>query len=148
MHVAVGVELPGGEHECANGERHRDDSRAGFGGSWWILAVMASDDRAVEFISGNERLARILSDPDRRAQVDAITAEMDQIDGRYRDAVQALNEAVAATEATAGAPAVTEVLRALQRHLRTAGVRDLGITLTFSDHEVTVPLERIASADR
>ncbi|WP_137811197.1 hypothetical protein [Gordonia sp. GAMMA] len=109
---------------------------------------MASDDRAVEFVSGNERLARILSDPDRRAQVDAITAEMDQIDRRYRDAVQALNEAVAATEATAGAPAVTEVLRALQRHLRTAGVRDLGITLTSSDHEVTVPLERIASADR
>lgn len=35
---------------------------------------------------------------------DAITAEMDQIDRRYRDAVQALNVAVAATEATAGTP--------------------------------------------
>lgn len=102
----------------------------------------------MEFVSGNERLARILSDPDRRAQVDAITAEMDQIDRRYRDAVQALNEAVTATDATAGTPAVTEVLRALQRHLTATGARDVGITLTFGDHAVTVPLDRIVSADR
>ncbi|KXP07658.1 hypothetical protein HWD35_10625 [Tsukamurella tyrosinosolvens] len=109
---------------------------------------MASDERAVEFVSGNERLARILSDPDRRVQVDAITAEMDQIDRRYSDAVQTLNGAVAAAEATAGAPAVTEVLRALQRHLTAAGVRDVGVTLAFSDHEVTVPIERIIAAEQ
>ena len=99
----------------------------------------------MEFVSGNERLARILSDPDRRAQVDAITAEMDQIDRRYRDAVQALTKAVTAT---AGTPAVTEVLQALQRHLTATGARDVGITLTFGDHAVTVPLDRIVSADR
>ncbi|WP_454162283.1 hypothetical protein [Gordonia iterans] len=109
---------------------------------------MASDDRAVEFVSGNERLARILSDPERRAQVDAITAEMDQIDRRYRNAVQALNGAVAATEATAGTPAVTEVLRALQRHLTAAGAHEVGVTLTFSDHEVTVPVDRIIAGEQ
>ncbi|KXO96198.1 hypothetical protein [Tsukamurella pseudospumae] len=108
---------------------------------------MANQDGAVQFVSGNERLTRILPDPGRRQQADAIIAEMDQMDRRYRDAAQVLDGAAAAAAAAAGTPAVAEVLRALQRHLTAAGIRDIGITLTFSDHEMTLPLERIIAAD-
>ncbi|MBS4101304.1 MULTISPECIES: hypothetical protein [Tsukamurella] len=55
---------------------------------------MTESGDEVRFISGDERLARILADPQRRARVDAITAEMDLIDQRYRTAAQLLDDAV------------------------------------------------------
>ena len=49
-----------------------------------MLTTMTESSDEVRFVSGNERLARILADPDRRARVDAITAEIDLIDhGEY-----------------------------------------------------------------
>lgn len=74
----------------------------------------------VRFVPGDERLARILADPERRARVDAITAEMDLIDQRYRTAAQLLDDAVSAAAA------------------------EVGVTLTFGDHDVTVPWSRFA----
>ena len=47
---------------------------------------MANQDGAAQFVSGNERLARILSDPERCAKVDAIVDEMGLVDRRYRAA--------------------------------------------------------------
>ena len=105
---------------------------------------MTESSDEVRFVSGNERLARILADPDRRARVDAITAEMDLIDQRYRTAAQLLDDAVATTAAEVGARATAAVLTALQRHLTAAGVREVSITLTFGDHDVTVPWIRFA----
>lgn len=104
---------------------------------------MANQDRAVQFVSGNERLARIRSDPDRRAQVDAIVDEMGRIDRRYRDAAAVLNDAVAATETSVGTGATTAALQALQQALDAAGAHEVGITLTVGEDEVTVPLDRI-----
>ena len=105
---------------------------------------MTGSGDEVRFISGDERLARILADPQRRARVGAITAEMDLIDQRYRTAAHLLDEAVATTAAEVGAGTTAEVLTALQRHLTAAGVREVGITLTFDDHDATVPWNRIA----
>ncbi|MGW0455813.1 hypothetical protein [Gordonia sputi] len=109
---------------------------------------MTESGDEVRFVSGDERLARILADPDRRARVGAITAEMDLIDQRYRTAALLLDEAVATTAAEVGAGTTAEVLTALQRHLTAAGVRELGITLTFDDHDATVPWNRIAGHPR
>lgn len=105
---------------------------------------MANQDGAAQFVSGNERLARILSDPERCAKVDAIVDEMGLVDRRYRAAAAVLDAAVAATEATVGTEATTAVLQALQQALDAAGAREVGITLTVGGHEVTVPLDRIA----
>lgn len=105
---------------------------------------MASDDDAVRFVSGNERLNRALSDPDRQARVKGIVEEMNLLDSRYREAAQVLDGAVAATSVEVGPEATTEVFEALRCHLAAAGVRAIGITLTFSHHEVTVPLGQIA----
>lgn len=104
---------------------------------------MANQDDETEFVSGNERLARILSDPERCANVDAIVDEMGLVDRRYRDAAAVLDAAVAATEASVGTEATTAVLQALQRALGAAGAREVGITLTVGGHGVTVPLDRI-----
>lgn len=104
---------------------------------------MASDDEAARFVPRNERLNRALSDPDRRARVNGIVEEMHLLDSRYHEAVQVLDGAVAATIGTEAATEV--VLEALRCHLTAAGVRAIGITLTFSHHEVTVPLARTSS---
>ena len=55
-----------------------------------------------------------------------------------------LDDAVATTAAEVGARATAAVLTALQRHLTAAGVREVSITLTFGDHDVTVPWIRFA----
>lgn len=39
---------------------------------------------AESFIRGNDRLAKALEDPERRARVDAIVGEMDQVDRAYK----------------------------------------------------------------
>ncbi|GAA1100183.1 MAG: hypothetical protein IJH84_06140 [Saccharopolyspora sp.] len=107
---------------------------------------MARSDEAAQFVSGNDRLTQILSDPQLRTRVDAIVDEMSLIDRRYRAAVQALDSAVAATEPLIGPHGGTSaavVLEALQRRLLAAGVREVGITLTLADHEVTVPMQRV-----
>ncbi|KXO92878.1 MULTISPECIES: hypothetical protein [Tsukamurella] len=103
---------------------------------------MATSDEAAQFVSGNDRLAQILSDPERRTRVDAITSEMALIDRQYRAAVQLLDGALAATSSIAGPAVTAEVLDELHRHLTAAGAQGIGITLTFAGHEMTVPLER------
>lgn len=109
----------------------------------WILAAMARSDKPAQFVSGNDRLTQILSDPQLRTRVDTIVDEMSLIDRRYRAAVQALDGAVAATRSPIEPDGAAAVLEELQRHLMAAGVREVGITLTFADHEVTVPVHQI-----
>ncbi len=105
---------------------------------------MTESGDEMRFVSGDERLARILADPERRARVDAITAEMNLTEQRFRKAAHLLDEAVATTAAEVVAGATAEVLTALQRHLIAAGAGEVGITLTLGDHDATVPWNRIA----
>lgn len=112
---------------------------------------MARSDKPAQFVSGNDRLTQILSDPQLRTRVDTIVDEMSLIDRRYRAAVQALDGAVAATRSPIepdGAAAAAAVLEELQRHLIAVGVREVGITLTFADHEVTVPVHQVLAGRR
>lgn len=102
---------------------------------------MASDEDPVRFVSGNDRLARLLSDPDLRARVDTIVDEMHRIDAVHLEAVRLLRKALIAASADRAEP--VDILEALRRHLTEAGARDVGITLTLSDHEVTVPLTQV-----
>lgn len=101
---------------------------------------MANGDKATGFVSGDERLAKLLSDPDLRAHVDEIVAEQDAIDHHYRTAVEALRDALAA----AGAH-TTDTFATLDRHLTHTGFCDVSITLRLDNREVTVPLHRIAT---
>ncbi|MCS3789948.1 hypothetical protein HNP11_004146 [Tsukamurella ocularis] len=101
---------------------------------------MTRPNRSARLRSGNERLDRIPSDPELRAHVDAILAEQQVIDERHRGAIETLRGAVATLVAATGTAEVTDVLAALQVHPAAAGVREVGITLTYGDHEVTVPL--------
>lgn len=45
---------------------------------------MSTSDAPAGFVRGNERLTKILADPDTRTSVDEILAEQDQIDRRTR----------------------------------------------------------------
>ncbi|MFD9826392.1 hypothetical protein ACFWXB_02850 [Tsukamurella tyrosinosolvens] len=91
---------------------------------------MARPNRSARFRSGNERLERMMSDSELRAQVNAILAEQQVIDDRHGSAIETLRGALATLAAATGTAEVTDVLAALQVHLTAAGVREVGITLT------------------
>lgn len=107
---------------------------------------MTRPKRSARLRSGNERLDRILSDPELPAQVNAILAEQEVIDERHRSAIETLRGALATLAAATNTAEITDVLAALQVHLAAASVREVGITLIYGDHEVTVPLEQIRAA--
>ncbi|MCS3779345.1 hypothetical protein [Tsukamurella ocularis] len=107
---------------------------------------MAHPYSPVRFVSGNDRLRQILSEPELRARVDTIIAEQLLIDDRHRNALRTLRHSIAALTDTTGAIEVTDVLEALQRRLADAGVHQVGMTLNYGGYKITVPLEQILAA--
>lgn len=106
-----------------------------------------------KFVRGNDRLAKMLADPETGAEVDAIVEEMDQIDRAYKMGLAAVRHAANLTQAElaqrmgikqAALSGVENredlLLSTLASYLEAAGARDVVITAKLGDHIITMPL--------
>ncbi|MCH9668021.1 MAG: XRE family transcriptional regulator [Actinomycetia bacterium] len=109
---------------------------------------------------GNARLAKMLADPETRAEVDAIVDEMGQIDRAYKMGLAAVRHAANLTQAElaqrmgikqAALSGVENredlLLSTLASYLEAAGARDVAITAKLGDRTIEMPLPRVAGRD-
>jgi len=105
------------------------------------------------FTRGNERLAKALSDPQRRERVDAIRAQMRQADRAYKMGLATVRHAANLTQTElaqrmgVGQAALSGMenrgdllLSTLASYLAAAGARDITITAKLGDQTVELPL--------
>ncbi len=113
-----------------------------------------------KFMRGNARLAKMLADPETRAEVDAIVDEMGQIDRAYKMGLAAVRHAANLTQAElaqrmgikqAALSGVENredlLLSTLASYLEAAGARDVAITAKLGDRTIEMPLPRVAGRD-
>lgn len=108
---------------------------------------------AESFIRGNDRLAKALEDPERRARVEAIVAEMDQVDRAYKMGLAAVRHAANLTQselarrmgikqsALSGVENRDDLLLStLASYLEAAGAQDIRICAKLGNNEIEMPL--------
>lgn len=106
-----------------------------------------------KFTRGNGRLAKALSDPDRRARVDAIRGEMRQADRAHKMGLAAVRKAANLTQVELaqrmgiGQAALSGMenrgdllLSTLASYLEAAGAQDVLITARIGDSIIEMPL--------
>lgn len=111
------------------------------------------------FVRGNDRVARFLQDPDARARVDAIRADMDAEDRAYRMNLATVRKAGELTQAEiAKTLGVTQsvVSRAEKRtdmlystllsYLHAAGVEDVSLSGTVGGRRIEIVLEDVEAS--
>lgn len=109
---------------------------------------------AESFIRGNDRLAKALEDPERRARVDAIVGEMDQVDRAHKMGLAAVRHAANLTQselarrmgikqsALSGVENREDLLLStLASYLEAAGAHDIRICATLGDNAIEMPLQ-------
>ncbi|MFV8160843.1 helix-turn-helix domain-containing protein [Mycobacterium sp. 134] len=113
-----------------------------------------------KFIRGNDRLTKMLADPEVRADVDTIVGEMDQIDRAYKMGLAAVRHAANLTQAELAQrmgikqSALSGVenrgdllLSTLAAYLEALGARDIAITAKLGDRTIAMPLQTPAARD-
>lgn len=121
-----------------------------------------TDRRTPEgFVHGNPRLAGLLKDPERRARVDEIRAEMDADDRAYRMSLATVRQAGHLTQVelakrlgvSQGVVSRTEtrgdmLYSTLLSYLHAAGVEDVSIVATVGGRRVEIDLEGASAPER
>lgn len=108
---------------------------------------------AEKFIRGNDRLAKALSDPHRRARVNTIVDEMDQADRAYKMGLAAVRHAANLTQSElAHRMGITQstlsgvenredlLLSTLASYLEAAGAHNIRIVAKLGDNDIEMPL--------
>lgn len=106
-----------------------------------------------KFMRGNARLTKMLADPETRAEVDAIVAEMGQVDRAHKMGLAAVRNAANLTQtelaermgikqaALSGVENREDLLLStLASYLEAAGARDVVITAKMGGHTIELPL--------
>ena len=109
-----------------------------------------------KFIRGSDRLAKMLIDPQIRAEVDAVVDEMEQDDRAYRIGLAAVRQAASLTQvelarrmgikqsALSGLENRDDLLLStLANYLDAVGARDVKITARIGDRAVEMPLPKV-----
>jgi len=106
-----------------------------------------------QFVRGNDRLDRMLADPDTRRRVDQIRSEMDQADREQKMNLAAIRLAADLTQvelaqrmgikqsAVSGLEARDDMLRStLANYLSAAGASNPRVVVIIGGHDVEYPL--------
>jgi len=106
-----------------------------------------------KFVRGNDRLAKALADPERRARVDVIRTQMRQADRAHKMGLAAVRQAANLTQVELanrmgiGQAALSGLenredllLSTLASYLEAAGARDVMITARLGDNVVELAL--------
>ena len=112
-----------------------------------------------DFVRGNDRLAKALADPERRARVDVIRAQMRQADRAHKMGLAAVRQAANLTQVELanrmgiGQAALSGLenredllLSTLASYLEAVGARDVMITARLGDNVVELALSSAADA--
>ena len=114
-----------------------------------------------QFVRGNDRLDRMLADPDTRRRVDQIRSEMDQADREQKMNLAAIRLAADLTQvelaqrmgikqsAVSGLEARDDMLLStLANYLSAAGASNPRVVVTIGGHDVEYPLPTPGSGRR
>lgn len=114
-----------------------------------------------KFIRGNDRLAKMLADPQTRAAVDEIVDEMEQDDRAYKMGLAAVRQAANLTQvelaqrmgikqaALSGLENRDDfLLSTLASYLDAVGAHDIAITAKLGNRAIEMPLAKVTKPAR